>query len=441
MGYSSAVRRLVRSSHLVRIAATLSMAAQLLSYPNLWHDRHLPSGPPTVPLWSWLPALPEPGGVIVWGSMLGALALLITGKLQRGAAIFVATAYAVMCILDQTRFQPYHTFCPVVLLVVTSPGLTTGLTLKAVRLMLGSVYFLAGMSKLNALYAAVVHPAMMAGIIERVPAFLEPVFTIPWMVPVIEMAMGLLVLYPGRWKWRPLVIALVLGVHAFIITMLLLADHDLAVIAFNLGLAVCVFVALFDSSEPDSRIPYRRLSQTFGGKLAIAHAIVVPVLALIGLVDMFAAHTYYSGCEGRMRWYATSAAVDRLLEADWPPEARQFLEGRARKFPPGARPVRAGMYDVPLHYWYDDQLGQGQIGEARIADTLKDRLCAFAARSPDDIIVRYYGPADVTGNRRYRDVNCNESLGFWLRLGGIATVVIGGDGEIYKLDQGGNPSF
>lgn len=47
----------------------------------------------------------------------------------------------------------------------------------------------------------------------------------------------------------------------------------------------------------------------------------------------------------------------------------------------------------------------------------------------------------MTGRRRYRDVNCNESLGFWLRLGGMATVVIGGDGEILVLEQDRNPTF
>jgi hypothetical protein len=430
-----------RSSQLVRIFAALSMSAQLLSYPKLWHDRSLPSGPPTVPLASWLPGLPEPGGTIVWGLMLAALALLVLGKARRGSAIFVAVAYAVMCILDQTRLQPYHTVCAVILLVVTSPGLTAELALKAVRLVLGGIYFFAGLSKLNALYAAVVHPAMMAGIMERVPAVLQPLFTVPWFVPVAEMFIGLLVVSPGRWKLRPFVIAMTLGMHGFIITILLLEAHDVPVIAFNLALAGCAFAALMDNPAAGFRIPYRGLVQTFGGKVAIAYAVVVPLVSLIGLADMSSAHAYYAGSEAKMRWYATEATIDRLLEASWPPRAQRARVLRAPKFPAGARPVRAGMYEVPLHYWFEYELQQGQIGEARIADTLKDRLCTFAARSPDDIIARFYGPAEVTGRRRYRDVNCNESLGFWLRLGGLATVVLGGDGEILELEQASNPSF
>jgi hypothetical protein len=392
-------------------------------------------------LFSWLPAVPEPGGTIVWGLMLGALALLIIGKARRGSAIFLAAAYNVMCILDQTRFQPYHTFCPVILLIVTSPGLTPELAHKAVRLVLGSVYFLAGLSKLNPLYAGVVHPAMMTGIVKRVPTFLEPIFTFPWFVPLTEMFVGLLVLYLGPWKWRPFIIAATLGMHAFIVTMLILDDHDLPVLAFNLALASCAFAAIFDNAATDFKIPYQRLFQTFGGKVAIAHAVIIPLLSLIGLADAFLAHAYYAGSESRMRWYATEDTIDRLLEADWPPRTQRARVLRAPKFPAGARPVRAGMYEVPLHYWFNNELGQGQIGEARIADTLKDQLCAFAAHSPDDIITRFYGPADLTGRRRYRDVNCNGSLGFWLRLGGIATVVIGGDGEILELEQQSNPSF
>lgn len=373
--------------------------------------------------------------------MLGALALLIIGRAPRGSAIFVATAYAVMSILDQTRFQAYHTFCLVILLIVTSRGLSPELAHKAVRLVLGSVYFLAGFSKLNALYAAVVHPAMMSGIVERVPPSWKPIFVVPWFVPLIEMTTGLLVLYPGPWKWRPFIIAVTLGMHAFIITMLVLDDHDVPVIAFNLALAACAFATLIDNAGADFRIPFRRLVQAFGGKVAVAYAVVVPLLSLIGLTDMGLAHTYYSGCEARMRWYATEATIDRLLEASWPPRAQRARVLRAPKFPTGARPVRAGMYEVPLHYWFEYELRQGQIGEARVADTLKDRLCAFAARSPDDILVRFYGPAEVTGKRRYRDVDCNGSLGFWLRLGGLATVVIGGDGEILELEQASNPSF
>ena len=78
------------------------------------------------------------------------------------------------------------------------------------------------------------------------------------------------------------------------------------------------------------------------------------------------------------------------------------------------------MTEIPLAAWIGRSFGQDPVREARVSDALKDQLCAFAATSPEDIVVRYYGPAHpITGSRAYRDANCSESLGFWFRFGGF----------------------
>jgi hypothetical protein len=87
-------------------------------------------------------------------------------------------------------------------------------------------------------------------------------------------------------------------------------------------------------------------------------------------------------------------------------------------------------------------MGQSLVAEARIADRVKDELCKLVAEEPSDIIVRFYGSANaVTGARMYRDVDCSGSLGFWLRFGGLKTVVLGGSGHLEELDPHGAPTF
>jgi hypothetical protein len=222
--------------------------------------------------------------------------------------------------------------------------------------------------------------------------------------------------------------------HAFILTMLLVAGADFTVLPFNVSLACCAVAVLLDDAEPQSRIRLRPLAKTFGGALAVAYGVVFPILSLIGFVDMRLSHDYYAGGDARMRWYVKPHFAELF-----PADAKRF---RLRPVPEGARPAPEGMVEAPIHHWVDRELGQGLIGEARIAETVKDALCRFGARSPDDVILRFYAPAEwATGNRVYREVNCDQTLGFWMRLGGLKTVVIGGDGPLYELEPSGDPTF
>ena len=419
---------------IVRIAAALSFGSELLIYPTLWRDR--PHGPPTVPLWSWLPELPWPGELVLWAAMIAACVVLVTGKWARAAAIVLAAAYAITCIVDQTRFQPHLTVYPVILLVVTPRRLTPRQALQGVRLALASLYFFAGLAKLNIIYVTIVHPGMMAPLVGITPGFLRPLLAFPWIVPIVEMSIGAATFYAGPWRHRRVILAAALGMHAFIITMLLVASHDLTVIPFNLGLAVCAFSVLFDKDEADYSIRLRSAP-----RLALAYALIIPVFGLLGLADFYLAHSYYAGSESRMRWYASEAAIERLLKTDWIPEERRALLAQPPEFPPGVHPAPSGMREVPLHDSYYLATGQGQIGEARIADRIKERLCDELARSPDDVMVRFFGRANpITGDRSYRDVNCAGSLGFWMYFGGFTTVVIGGSGDVHELVQRG-PAF
>jgi hypothetical protein len=416
---------------MVRAAAAASFGAQLLRYPEVWRDRSLPF-PPNLPLFDWLPALPEPGGLAIWASMLAALVVVISGKWARGAAIYLAVAYTVMCGLDQVRFQPHFTVSPILLLIATWSGPSPEQALRGVRVALASVYFFAGLAKLNANYFTLVHPAMMKPVVELMPA-LSPLLEVSWIPPLVEMSVGAAVLYPGSWRRRRFVVAGALGMHAFILTMLLSASHDATVIPFNLALALCAVAVLVDSNDPEPRVRLRELGRTSGGRVALAYGVIVPALSLIGLADMYYSHAYYAGTEGRMRWYAKPEVFARF-----PMLANRKL--KVPQVPPGAKPIPEGMYELPMHNGFAHFLGQAVVGEARIADAVKAQVCAFAASTPDAVIARYYGPAHpITGERRYRDARCGERLGFWLRFGGFATVVIGGDGPIETLEQHGAP--
>ncbi|HEY4055608.1 MAG TPA: HTTM domain-containing protein [Kofleriaceae bacterium] len=424
-----------------RITAALMLLAQLLVFRPIWLDRSFPLEPPTLPLFRWLPSLPEPIGTIVWALMIAGCVLAVIGVRARQAALGVAVGYALMAVFDQSRWQVHFLVGPMMLLLATLPAPTERDALRNVRLALAGIYFFAGVGKLNVCYAALVHPGMLQPLVERVPSFLGPVLLFPWLTPIVEMAVGVGAFAPGSWRTRRFVLAGALGMHAFILTMLLCASHDLTVVPFNGGLAVLAFATLCDDADPVSMA--RPARGTAGGRLAIAYGIVIPVLGTIGFADAYLAHAVYAGSESRIRWFASPAAAERLTKIAWPDGVLVDGQLPAGKVLPGMVPAGNGhMFSVPFHTLVTDRFAQGLMGEARIADRVKDRLCEYAAKEPTDIVVRFIGPAHpISGDRSYRDANCNESLGFWLRFGGFKTVVLGGDEPVYVYEQHGKPRF
>jgi hypothetical protein len=402
-------------------------------YRDIWSNRTLP---PTAPMVAWLPALPNPIGPLLFGVMLVALIALAAGRAQRAASIVLASVYFALCSFDQLRLQPHFLIGPMFLLVLGS-RMTATQRLAALRLMLGGVYFFAGLNKLNVLYVNVVHPEMMQALASHLPSAFAPLFGLPWLAALGEMSVGIaVVVAPRRWA-----LAGAIAMHVFIGSMLLSADHDLTVVPFNLGLALCAVVALLDRTTAK----LTELARAPSGAIAIGYAVIVPVLALLGFADMYTGgHAYYSGAEARMRWYASEAAQQRLNalvdeDAVRPEGGALFKPARV---PPGARPLPAGMKEIRIHPWYDVVLRQGAPGEARVAESIKRQLCALAATSPDDIVLRFYGNPNLwTGTRLYRDVNCDGTVGFWPKFAGLAPTVWGGTGEVYTLDQREDPEF
>ena len=283
------VKELREPTHLVavaRVVAALATGAELLTCGNLWFDRSLPSSPPTAPLASWL-VLPEPGGHVLLAAMLGALGLLCFGKAQRVASLVLAGAFLVSCAFDQIRFQAPFLVSIEVLVLLASPRMTVQQTLDALRWLIAGVYFFAGLNKLNVLYVNVVHPEMMGFFTQHMPALVRPLFEIPWIVPVTEMGVGLAVVWSRRRAWT---LGAALSMHAFILTMLVLAGYDITVLPFNILLVACVFAALFG---PQSDASPREIARSSGGKVALVFALVLPLLSMIGVADSNMSHAFW----------------------------------------------------------------------------------------------------------------------------------------------------
>jgi hypothetical protein len=206
------------------------------------------------------------------------------------------------------------------------------------------VYFFAGLGKLNVLYAVNVHDSMMAGIVAHLPSALAPLFSVPWVTPIAEMAIGLAVLMPGRWATRRFVLGAALAMHAFILVMLLSVSVDFTVVPFNVSLTVLGFGVLFDRDERDATLSIQP-ARTASGKVAILFGVIAPLLSLIGLLDMYQSHAYYAGSEPRVRWFASPAATERLRTAAWPGRMGQRMFRQDASVPArrvGRTRVRAG---------------------------------------------------------------------------------------------------
>jgi hypothetical protein len=335
---------------------------------------------PTVPVFDFLPRVPAPFD-LVWLLALVALLAASAAAARPRRHLFAALALAAaLALWDQNRWQPwFYQYLFMMLLIAATPQSPEGeeAALRACGLLVASLYFWAGVQKLNPRFFAEAVPSLAA----ELPAALARLATpLGVLVPLTEISAGLLLLTR---RGRRVGVALALAMHVCVLLLFFPSRRNKVVWPWNAAMMVFVLL-LFRGGAHGLRefLPRRALSPQAAAALFFC---LLPLLSLFGLWERYLSGALYSG--------DTAGAEVRMSE------------GVASKLPTQvrlkARPDATGAATLDLNHWSYTELKVPAYPSPRVYRGAAARLCDFAER-PSDVVLtiteapRLFGSADVT---------------------------------------------
>ena len=245
----------------------------------LWLSRRAWTGPrlaPRAPLWSGMPRVEAIFPVL--------FALLALSLVSRAAVAALVVLLGMFCASDWTRFRPWLYQCLVLLVSLTY--LPPAQALPVCQLVTVSIYFWAGLMKVNRLFVEVVMPYITGPLLKgRFPRRLS------YAIPFLEAALGLGLLLPTT---RGAAVVGALAMHAFILLCFSRWGHKThrEIWPWNVSMAVNN-VLLFGSSTSSAR------DILWGGHpwhgLVLLLFAVLPVLGFWNLLDPVFSHGHMAG--------------------------------------------------------------------------------------------------------------------------------------------------
>jgi len=253
---------------------------------------------PSLRIFELSPVIEILGPIPVWVDWtvlilnIGCLGWLLMKPLQRAPA-FAALACTVFWVLqDLLRFQPYtYMYVFTILLVVffKSDGI------QALKIMVASVYFWAGVHKINATF-----------FLNLLPGLLEPFYKFPkepslfaafmalaiFTVPLFEAAIGLLLVFFPRQKRLTILMAFIMLVVVLICLGLDGYTWNMIVWPWNIYLFLLLFLLLYGPASAGEKLRLRLDTPTVA---TIALFSIAPALALFGWGHSYPSFKLYSG--------------------------------------------------------------------------------------------------------------------------------------------------
>ncbi|HEX8151410.1 MAG TPA: MauE/DoxX family redox-associated membrane protein [Pyrinomonadaceae bacterium] len=350
-------------SRLLTVVLALATLCGFALSSRLW----LSSGRtfPTVPVFDFLPRVPAPFD-LVWLLALAALLAAAAASSRPRRYLFASLALAVpLALWDETRWQPwFYQYVFMMLLVAAAPAGAEGegAALRACALLVASLYFWAGVQKLNPRFFAEVVPSLAAGLPAAAARLATPLAVF---VPLTEVCAGLLLLTR---RWRRVGVALALATHVCVLLLFFPSRRNKVVWPWNAAMAAFVLI-LFRGGSHGLRefLPRRALSAQTAAALFFC---LLPLLSLFGLWERYLSGALYSG--------NTAGAVLRLGDAvagRLPPQVRAKL-----------RPDGAGGATLDINHWSYAELKVPAYPSARVFRGAAARLCEFAER-PSDVVL------------------------------------------------------
>lgn len=231
------------------------------------------------------------GGLLVL--LVGSLGVLFFSPASTLARLTLVVTYATFVCFDQSRLMPYLLQYVVMLLVLGWGIRKTPLVAESAwslcQIILFSVYFWAGIQKINLSFVRHGFPWFIEPFLGVIPTELQEVALLGGLfVPFIETGLALLLLSEKR---RRIGVVGLIAMHLFILLSLGPLGHNWnqAVWPWNIVMIVALWLLL---RRPLRLVPLRH-TVTVSSAVVLLY-LLLPALNLVGLWDDYLSHSLYS---------------------------------------------------------------------------------------------------------------------------------------------------
>lgn len=299
---------LTRSAWL-RISVILALLSGFALSPRLWLSTRFY---PLTPVWSSIKPFPSPGDSIVFFALV-ALLIATMAAPRRGIWAAVFALLALLCMQDQSRWQPWFYQYALMLLAIALAGPKRETTaLNTCCLIVAATYIWSGLSKINPVFLDKTFPWLLEPFLGSVPAAVYQLLNrLAWIAPLIEFMAGLGLLTR---RFRSAAIAGLIGMHIFVLIAIGPLGRNLNSVVWPWNLAMCAFLLILYFRRTDApSLPEIVWGRGFAfQRIALLLLGVMPALGFFDLWDHYLSSELYSGNISSGVVYLSDAAFDRL---------------------------------------------------------------------------------------------------------------------------------
>ena len=280
----------------LKVVVTIAFAIALLMSVPLWLSSR---SYPYAPVINGLPVIIHPLDWILFGCLLFLLIVaFISSRPQKYIWCFLGII-AVLCLYDQTRWQPYiyqYGFLLATLgLFSWRSGDTAGRTraLNIARLIVASTYIYSGLQKANLGFVRGIFPWLVQPITHILPSLTTPLYFFGFAAPIMQIAFGVGLLTK---RFRRASVLLAVAMHVFILAMIGPWGLDWNNVVWPWTVAMIFFdLLLFAGGEDFSfRDVFSPRGSLFHGLVLVLFGIM-PLFSFFNLWDSDLSAALYSG--------------------------------------------------------------------------------------------------------------------------------------------------
>ncbi len=338
---------------------------------------------PHIPVLSGLVQIPFPFDVILLIFLMGLLVFIPVSPRRRELSMCVVFVLGVFAFFDQMRWQPWvylYFFMFLILAFTSQESLSRAKSLNVLRLLVASVYFYSGLSKINSVFPYEIFPWMIDPFVYFFPqTFKELILVAGFVVPYIEIAIGV-GLVTRRYRAFAVVGAILM--HLFILFSIGVRGWNVIVWPWNMAMIGFVYSLFWKESTA-------RFSDIVWGKKYFLHSItflffvIFPAFGLFGFWDSYLSSSLYSGNIKTGHLYVSN-------------EVLKELPGEIRKY---ATPSGKNTNSLDMYQWSFKELSVPPYPEVRVYKNIADSLCLRAGAGGEVSVVITGGPPFSHGKK------------------------------------------
>jgi hypothetical protein len=363
--------RIVAASFLVSIALSAKLwTSSLRQYPMC-------------PVWSSLNVvLPTADCIIL--AFLGACLLLVFLRASVLCARIAVVTSCALCLLDQTRIQPWA-FQYILMLsgFAFLPSTQAGREnfVSACRFMVPLIYFWSGLHKLNPFYPTETFPWLISGITHGAVFNTTMVYAVAVSSAAVEIFIGIGLLFKPT---RKAALVLCLLMHLIILLCIGPAGLNWNMVVWPWNFAMIgIVILLFARYEQPFSLNIFPINNTFG-RAIIAAVAIFPLLSFFDAWDSYLSFSLYSGTNAQGTLSLSDTTFQRL------PDDLKLLTTK----------TASGRHLLTFQAWCLSKLNVPPYPEERVYKRISEDFAHKYARQAGDVMLVIRQRPDCLRNRR-----------------------------------------